>query len=280
MKNLFSLFLLLALAGVLNFAKAQVVYACEDYNSTTGEAIKTGTTWTIKSGGGNIYLLYKHGSTRNLPTQVVYYIDRKAGGSYSEEIATEYINTNGKTFTVLDYKFTKAGDYKIGVHNLDGSLLAETYITVNIGTGSSSTTTTTTTKPSTTTTTTTTPSTKGIDTYYYEDSEVIFCESVENNNPVNIGTSFTIPSTGGYLQVQVDNGKAMKTTKLVVDIYKKPKGSTEYSEFVETQEYPIEVTWDRPYFKYTFYSAGDYVFDVYSAEDVYINSGYITINMR
>lgn len=273
MRKFLALFLVLALFGTT--ISAQTVSACEDYNKSTGKPTAEGAVWTIQPAGGNIYLLYNHGtSTRGgggIPAKVAFYIDKKVGSSYKEYV-TEILTTDGKNFVVLDQKFTEAGDYKIGVYTMEEKLLAETNITVNLKTTSSTTTTTKNTTPSNTTT----PSSSD----YYASSKVIFCEEVVSNSPKNAATSFKIGRTGGYLQVQVDNGKALKTNRLIVKVYKKGAGSTDYNEFVETLEFPIEEHWDRPYFQYDFLKSGEYVFDIYNDRNVWINSGYVTINYK
>ena len=72
----------------------------------------------------------------------------------------------------------------------------------------------------------------------------------------------------------------MKTTQLIVDIYKKPKGGSDYTEFVETKRYDIEAHWNRPYFEYTFYDKGEYKFAIYNGDEIWINTGYVTINQK
>jgi hypothetical protein len=119
-----------------------------------------------------------------------------------------------------------------------------------------------------------------VTTDYYKYSEVIFCEDVVDGKPVNASSTFTIGENGGYVQVQVDNaGRKLKTTTIIADVWKK-SSSGEYDKFIETKKYTIEPTWDAPYFKYTFYKAGKYKLAIYNEDEVYINSGYVTINME
>ncbi len=118
-----------------------------------------------------------------------------------------------------------------------------------------------------------------VTTDYYKYSEVIFCEEVSDGSPVNPSSSFTIGENGGYVTVQVDNGKAMKTLELVVDVWKK-SSSGDYDKFIETKKYTIKSTWNAPFFEYTFYKAGKYKLAIYNEDEVYINTGYVTINMK
>lgn len=265
MKKFMSLILVLALMGTITQAYAQAVYACEDYTSS-GEPIGEGSVWNIEPDGGFVYLLYSNNGRKLNDELIFFFIDKKTGGSY-EEYDTKTAAPEKKPYALLDYKFTEAGDYKITIYNADVEELASTYITIKVK-GS--------------TTSTTKPSTTGgkVDTYYYSNCKIIFCEEVTDNEPVNEATSFTIPKAGGYLTVQVDNGKALKTTQMIVDVYKKPKGGSDYTEFVETKRYDIKETWDRPYFTYTFYEKGEYKLSVYNADEVFINAGYVTINQK
>jgi len=113
---------------------------------------------------------------------------------------------------------------------------------------------------------------------YYSDSEVIFCEDVVDGEAVNASKSFTINPSGGYVQVQVVNGKSMKTEKLIVDVWKKTS-SGDYDKFIETKNYTIKYSWTAPFFKYTFYKAGKYKLSIYNEDEVFINSSSVTINM-
>ncbi len=267
MKKFFSLFLVVALMGVASQVMAQGVYACEDYDKTTGKPIGEGSVWNIEPSGGFVYLLYNNNGRRINDEMIFFFIDKKKGGSY-EEYDTKTATPEGK-YALLDYKFTEAGDYKVTIYNADVEELASTTLTIKFKGSTSS-----------TTNTSSGGGSGNTDTYYYSNSKVVFCEEVKDNKPVNEATSFTIPKDGGYLTVQVDNGKALKTTQLIVDIYKKPKGGSDYTEFVETKRYDIKETWDRPYFSYTFYTKGEYKLAIYNADETWINTGYVTINQR
>jgi hypothetical protein len=118
-----------------------------------------------------------------------------------------------------------------------------------------------------------------VTTDYYKDSEVIFCEDVVDGSPVNAATIFNIGANGGYVQVQVQNYAKIKTETLIVDVWKK-SSSGEYDKFIETKKFTVEPAWTAPYFKYTFYKAGKYKLAIYNEDEVFINSGYITINWK
>jgi hypothetical protein len=108
---------------------------------------------------------------------------------------------------------------------------------------------------------------------------VQFCLDLDvNQYPVNPGTVYNISPSGSWIYVHVQNDKKLATTQLIVDVYRK-KGN-DYTEFVETKYYDITPSWSDTHFKYTFYKAGDYKISVYNKENVWINSGYVTIKYK
>lgn len=277
MKKLLSLTLVMALLGTITQAFAQVdtyyysnskIIFCEEV--TDNAPVNASTSFIITSGGGSVTVQVDNGKAMKTTELIVDVYKKPSGGSdYTEFVETKRYDIK-ETWDrpYFDYMFSTPGEYKLSVYNGDEVWINSGTVSIKLKGGS------------TTTTTTTTPSSGGVDTYYYSNAKVIFCEEVTDNKPVNASTSFTIGSGGGYLTVQVDNGKAMKTTELVVDIYRKPRGGSDYTEFVETKRYDIKETWDRPYFEYTFSKGGEYKFAVYNADEVWINTGYVTINQR
>jgi len=118
-------------------------------------------------------------------------------------------------------------------------------------------------------------------TFYYIDSKIKFCLDLDSyQQPLDPGSSFNISKTkGSWIYVWVgNNGKKLATDQIIVDIYRK-KGK-DYNDFVETVKYNITDTWPDTHFKYTFYKAGDYVFKMYTKNNVWIQDGYVTIGYK
>ncbi len=118
-------------------------------------------------------------------------------------------------------------------------------------------------------------------TFYFIDSKIKFCLDLDDNQePLDPGTSYNVSkSKGSWIYVWVgNNGKKLATDQIVVDIYRK-KGK-DYNDFVETVKYNITSTWPDTHFKYTFTKAGDYVFKMYTKDNVWIQDGYVTIGYK
>ncbi|MCR9067109.1 MAG: hypothetical protein NXI00_24300, partial [Cytophagales bacterium] len=195
-------------AGLLSIASSQLyaqnVYACEDYTSS-GDPIGIGSTWTIKPDGGYVYLLYKQ--NRTITDDAIYFfIDILQGGDY-EEFDTELVTPEaGKDWALLDYKFTKAGEYRVEIINSTYETVASTYLTINVKGGTTSSNNNT--GNNNNNRNNNSNSGDEVDTYYYSNSKVIACEDVKSNTPINVATTFNISKGGGPVAFQVDNGKA------------------------------------------------------------------------
>lgn len=189
---------------------------------------------------------------------------RKDGSDYNDFVETKrYTIQANWTHPYFKYTFSDKGDYKVAVYNEDEVWINTAYVTIGNSSGNNH------------------NNSGGVGSDYYSNSQVFVCEDVENGKPKGVATTFTIGSSGGYVTFQVDNnGQAMKTETLIVDVWKRPSGSSDYSDFVETKRYTIEADWTHPFFKYTFYDSGDYKVAIYNEDEDWINTGYVTIKKR
>lgn len=260
--------------GLLTFSSqalmAQRIYPCGDVTDS-GDPKDIGYEWNITADGGYVYLLFKNNKT--IYDDVVYFfIDIMNSGKYEEFDTKSVKPESGDDYALLDYKFTKAGEYKIQIINADYETVATEYLTINMKGGSSG--------SNNNSGNYNDDDDEEIDSDYYANSEVIACTDVESNTPINVGTVFSLSKNEGTVIFQVKNGKALKTEGLKVKIYRKGRGSSDYDEYVTTKNYDIKVTWDKPYFSYQFTETGEYKLAIYSEEDVWINNGYVSIVRR
>lgn len=241
-------------------AQSKKLYFCSDYTAT-GEPVGVSSVWSISPTGGNVYMLYQNGGI-NISTPTIYvYVDKLSDGSYKEYATKSLIPDKYKSWAIYDYTFTEAGDYKITFLDASKNTLATEYCTIKFKTASAAVGT----------------KTSGITSDYYINSKVTFCEKVTaSGEPVTPSDVFRIGTGGGYVQVLVAHTQPMKTTELIVDIW---KGSG-YNEFVETKRIIVQENWSWTNFEYTFLTPGNYKFAVYNKEETAINTGYVTINSK
>ena len=113
-------------------------------------------------------------------------------------------------------------------------------------------------------------------TLYYANSSVKFCTLLDaSQQPQNANTLFYIGSDGSWVYVFVKNEKPLATSELIVDVFRKRNGASD--EFVETKRFTVEPAWYDTHFKYSFFQAGDYKVSVYTADEAWINTGYVNI---
>lgn len=237
------------------------IEACEDYDKKTGETSGVYTSWDASAKTPYVYFVFSNDGKR-IDGDVFLYVDKYNEKTREYDIfdtKTMEISEN-KKWAMFDYDFTEGGKFKLSAADEDGNILASVINTINWSgeKGSSS----------------SDDESDEVDTYYYENSEVLFCTSVsENGDPDGVAEEFSMPRGATSIDVTtyVSNDKPFKTTKFYVDIY------DSNSDLVDTYEYNIEEDWDWSKFSITLKKRGDYTIDVYNAEDVFVNSATLTI---
>ncbi|MDQ3046341.1 MAG: hypothetical protein M3R27_02255 [Bacteroidota bacterium] len=254
-----SLLLLICLLTVAFSYSQKRIYFCEDYTAT-GEPVKTSSVWNIKSSGGMVYFLYQNDGANITAGSLNIYVDKLTGKEYKEYSTNNLIPDKYKSWVIYDYKFTEAGEYKVTF--MDGTKsLATEYVTIQIKEGEVA--------------SAKTEGTK-LTSDYYTEAKIIFCESVDDKGFAKTPSSvFNISaSAGGYIYVLVDHLKPLKTSEIIVDVWK----GDGYKEFVETVRFEVKENWEWSDFKYTFYKDGKYKFSIYNKDEVFIQTGYVSIS--
>ncbi len=111
------------------------------------------------------------------------------------------------------------------------------------------------------------------DTYYYEYSEVLFGESVDNEgNVVGENTTFKIGSSGSAdIVVMIANEGAFGTETLVIYIYDEDMNP------VDEFSINIESEWNWVKFSISLKEEGKYYVDVYNEVDTFVNTGELFV---
>lgn len=258
-KVLFAVFMFLSIAG---FAQKRI-YFCEDY-TPTGEPKGQSSRWSITPTAGNVYILYQNDYVNISTSKIYFFIDLLTDGEYKEFDTKSVTPDKYKSYVIYDYKFSKAGEYRVIVYDGLMNKLCTEYVTITM--------------KSETTTTTTTTQTNKYTTSYYSGATVTFCLDVDSEgNAITPSTVFNInEESGSYIYILLNSAKALKTTELIVDIWK----GDSYTDFVETKRISVEDNWEFAYFKYTFYKKGNYKFSVFTKDETFIQAGYVTINYK
>jgi len=237
---------------------AQSIVLCESYD-TKGNPSGIGSSWVVKPGGASVYMLYRQPTAIQSGTWYIYVdYDWDETGELSAYNTVEIEPEAGKNWFVYDSKFEDAGKYKAMVMH-DGIEVASTNFQISIESGN---------------VTTAEDSDDEIDTYYYENSSVGFCNSVDaSGTPEGLSETFSLDGKESIsVTIYVENGgQPFKTKQVLVNIYKDEE-TAPYGKY----SLDIQSEWDFMSFKQAFTQPGTYIVDIYN-DDIYINTGTVTI---
>ncbi len=244
------------------YAGSKVTF-CESVDDA-GYPVTESTVFNIVSGGRNVTVYVDNGTTQIQSTGIIVDVYKKGStGKYDQFIETKNFTIKPTLVaTYFDYFFSSSGDYEVRVYNNEEKWINDGHVTIKDKNGG-----------------------LNIDyndpssTFYYIDAKVNFCTDLDYlNSCANAGSVFNISKSGSYLYVWVGQDKALKTSGITLDIYKK-KGK-DYDDFVETKTYTIDPDKSAFYIEYTFYDAADYKFKFYTSSNVWLQDGFVTINYK
>ncbi|MBC8048061.1 MAG: hypothetical protein H7Y00_14785, partial [Fimbriimonadaceae bacterium] len=166
-----------------------------------------------------------------------------------------------KNWHVHDFNFTEAGKYKAYMM-LDGVVQGSTYFELFMdGTAASGVTTTTTT---------------GVTTDYYEAANIIFCQAIDDKGQLTgISSQYYLGSKGSadVMVYLTNSGQPFKAKTLYVEVY-----DSETYETLYDYDITLEEDWDWVKFQQTFTTPGEYYFEVYTSDYIYVTtSGAVNI---
>lgn len=263
MKRILFLFITISFISTKLLAQNGKVVLCEDYNKTTGAPTNISKSWNVtKNTGSNVYIIYQQ--DYNIKDKLLLFVDKKnSNGTYISYDTQDFNNdpkADKKNWLMYDYKFKEDGDYRITVTKNGDDALAVTYTNIGYIKDSDS-------KSKDTD--------DFYDTDYYEDSKIEFGTTISGTKLTNKGNSFRLTNGKCDIVGLLTMDKALKIKSFDVTIYY----GDDYKEKISQQTYNnASLDWDWIKIPIsTLTKAGKYVVDVYTEDDVYVNSGYFEI---
>lgn len=247
------------------------VVLCEDYDKNSGEPTGINRNWDIRADGSYVYVIYSQ--DKSIKEDLMLYLDKKnSSGSY-EAFGTYYFNNdfkeNPKKWAMYDLKFTESGDYKISVMGKSQTPLATTYTNIDYMKGEEDNV-----ANLKKSGKTTNNSDEEVDTYYYENSEIVFGESINDGVLTGEATTFKLNGKSKEITAKVYQDDDLKLKQVIVSVYT----GTDYKEKVSEYTYDVDdPTWNWVSVPIKFYKKGKYVVDMYTQDDVFINSAYFEV---
>jgi len=241
-------------AGKIIFA--QQVYFCKSV-TPDGKPVEHKTNWEVKSATPVVVLLdYK----KQINSSMVYlFVDRKSGNDY-EAYDSKAVSADKNASTIIQpYNFKESGNYLLYFINNSGERLAQGNLIVKV---------------------TEKPVVENIKQEEMPEAvilkaEIIFCEKIVSNKPVNIKESVSLKN-GGNITVFIKSDNVFNANSLTVNIYRKKNISVE--EMLETKKFKVQPSWRNIFFKYKFEIPGVYKFSVYDEFNNIMKSESIIVN--
>jgi hypothetical protein len=252
MKKIFIILFFVIISGL----NAQELFFCESY-SDDGDPIGHDFNWEINPWGSYIYILYK--SPKIIEDPVVYlFIDKETDGHYEPFDSKAIPVEQPIKWLAYNYKFSQPGKYEIYFMNSAQKMMKKGVLKLTYRSES--------------------PESKSpSSTKYYDKCEMIFCERVIAEKPLNNKLSMSLRDNNGQVYVYLRQDKPMNTNIIRAEIWKKGNNAFEYDEYVGKKKFKVESNWTYSFFKYTFTEPGEYKIIVLNDADVTIKSGFFTV---
>lgn len=114
-------------------------------------------------------------------------------------------------------------------------------------------------------------------TLQFEQCNLVFCEAYKDGKTQNPGTTFKLNGNGKYVELVLTNDKGFGTDLLLVDVWKKKEDDTNFNDHFDSKEVKIDKKQATVVFHYSFRKPGEYKISIFTKDNVWITSGYVTI---
>ncbi len=236
---------------------SQEIYFCDSYTEN-GTPVGPTNKLEIKPWGKAIYVLLDNENKPINDNQLYCFIDRKSGDNFVPFKSKSIKSNKGATWAVASVEFKDPGIYNIYFLNSEQKKLASNILKVVFTSGYI---------------TGNSPQAP----IYEGDCELVFCEMVINEKPINPFTTLSLSRSGGRGVIYLNNSTPFNTDKLVLKVWKKSGENTNYDEFVEARKYKILPEWSDTFIKYNFKRPGNFKFAIYNKDNILLSSATIVI---
>jgi len=236
---------------------SQEIFFCESYMED-GTPVGPTNQLNIKPWGAAIYILLDNNKTPFNEPLLNVFVDKKNGDKYSP-FESKTIEVDAKnTWAVTNFEFKEAGTYRIYFLNASQKKIAVNMLKVNFAEGVLS----------------------GInpnESISDGSVEMLFCQMVINDKPINAFDNLSISRTGGRAIIYLNNYTAFDTEILTMQVWRKNVEDSEFGELVAKKRYQLIPEWNETFIKYRFEQSGEYKFDIFNRNETLISSNTIVV---
>lgn len=230
---------------------------CSDYD-IDGNPINTYKNWVINKKGNFMYILFK--SNENLKDKYYLRIEKM----YNRNNNTFYLydkfllNTDStKNWVANKYTFLKNGNYRFAIYkNNEAYPFDSLFTTLNYPTDVYT-------------------DDGYLDTWYYTNTSMLFCDSVYKDELIGVKDSFNL-NLNKNINIYIGNevGKNLRTDRMIGRLYSLIDNN---KILYRTDIYYTKYTWQWSNLNLFIDKKGTYLIELYSEDDIFINSRKITI---
>lgn len=183
---------------------------------------------------------------------------RKIGGKYEKINSTTYDIDDSYTYTYIKYDFNTVGEYAFDVYDGNGTFIKTGYVVAESNDKNTS---------------------SGSTGNNYSKARAFISIEVPVAGIAKESKSIVINrDKGSYAYIVLDNyPNNLNTDRITLKSYRKINGSYEK---LKEQNYDISADNFYTYIKYSFYTAGDYAFDIYDKGGNFIKTAYVTVDYK
>jgi len=235
----------------------QTLYVAETVTEN-GEPIGAFNYWKIKPWGKSLFIILDNEGNEINDNIIYLFVDKKNDESYAPFDSKAVTIESSATWVSYNYKFTESGEYEIYFINTSQEKLASLKISIESEEHAY-----------------TEAATRS---RYYDNSKIIFCAKVLfGGTTLGVRNRTAFQESSGLIYLKLENYAPLKTSIILVDVWRKKNRTFEYDEFIESKKYRVDPEWPDTFFKYQFSETGQYKFAIYNENEVQIVSGYFTI---
>jgi hypothetical protein len=185
---------------------------------------------------------------------------KKNNGQYDKINSTDYDIDGSFTYTFIKYSFNSTGDYAFDAYDGNGTFIKSGFVLVDSDANNS-------------------PSNTGTKGSNYSGARAFISVEVPVSGVATESKIINIDrSDGGYAYIVLDNyPNKMNTNQIRLKSYRKINGSYEK---LNEQAYDIDAEIFFTYIKYSFYTSGDYAFDIYDKSGGFIKTANVTVQYK
>lgn len=113
--------------------------------------------------------------------------------------------------------------------------------------------------------------------YFMPNLKIVFCDRITNSKPVGILEKISMLKNNGEVYIYLINNMPLKSSRLLVNIWRKKAANSDYDEFVDTKKYQINSEWYDTFFKYRFTKSGGYKINFFNEKELLLKTAYISV---